>query len=223
MSIGLRSSAPGLKPRGGGIAPSRASRSYRVFAPSGTLGSRATTITLGPLEATIGPALEAVSAPALVSTAPPASFEVAPERDGWTQLAEGRPDEALRIFSDEVYLSPDRAVARVGKALALAHEGHLGEGVSIMRSAVRIDPAALEQAPVDDRIRLALVDLLIAYAADRPEHGIGVADAAFMRSSLHVLRRDLLSARDALSLGLLEDDVSVSAGNLASWLEAERG
>ena len=141
---------------------------------------------------------------------------------GWTLLAQGRPSDALQVFSRQAVNNPAKGGPKVGYGLAAASTGDLARGTWAMRRAIRIDPAALHYITLDDALRPRVNELITRYASEAERSGSS-QEAAFMLASLHYLAGDTDAARASISMAIDGGDQSKSSDHLRTLIEERSG
>jgi len=138
--------------------------------------------------------------------------------DGWDLLAQGQPSQALNVFAQQAESNPRYGVPKVGYALAAAARGDEDTGVWAMRRACRIDPDSMRKYQLQKDV-VPVVDNLVARYRGRLDSG-GRRDAAFMLASLHYLKRDGDSAREAAQIAANNGDRSTSFRHLQQMISS---
>ena len=144
----------------------------------------------------------------------PAAAELpeAAEEHAWLLLRLGDADEARRAFAPLARGPARTALPSVGFALAAAESGDLERGVSAMRRAFLDDAESVRCAPVDQRMRARLLQLVERYS-ERPAGEAGW-DADFMRAALYYLLEELSAAELSIERAIRKGDQSPSATSL---------
>lgn len=109
---------------------------------------------------------------------------------GWDLLGRGEAGRALRVFSALAEASPDKALPKVGYALASALGGDDRQAVWAMRRAFARDADALHYFPQDARLA-EVVRRVEDHYLRRVERDPADVDAHFMIGALAFLRHDM--------------------------------
>ncbi|MHC4429337.1 MAG: tetratricopeptide repeat protein, partial [Planctomycetota bacterium] len=138
--------------------------------------------------------------------------------EAWGRLAAGDLETAAMAFECLSQALPDDGLPATGHALALALMGERAEAVPILRSALAVDPEALEFVPMDDALARSLRELagLYEYQARR---NYGDLDALFMAGAVRYLLGDFAAARYALQAATTLGDTDDGALNLQALIE----
>ncbi|MBI4006789.1 MAG: hypothetical protein HY356_08970 [Gammaproteobacteria bacterium] len=133
--------------------------------------------------------------------------------EGWDALTERNISKAIDIFAVQSQQDLYSGIPRVGFAIAAAANGELDRGISAMRKAVSMDPAAMNyiqlNKELDEMIYFMNEDYKLALQDNESQF-----DLSFMVAALSYLQRDYATANDALA----ESDRSQSADNLRKLL-----
>jgi hypothetical protein len=141
----------------------------------------------------------------------------ADDKHGWTLLAGGDQESALKTFSTQAQNDPKNGALKVGYALATAETGDLDRGVWAMRRAVRIDPDALHYLRLDEDMQ-GIVNNLIHRYEDDDYHTLEATDRDFMVASLYYL----LHNAEAAARILPDKDTHTSTQNLGRLIQQMR-
>jgi hypothetical protein len=156
-----------------------------------------------------GAAQRAEAEPEPSASEPP---ELAEER-AWQLLRLGDAAEARRAFTPLTGARARTALPSVGLALAAAEAGDLERGVSAMRRAFDDDAESVRCAPIDQRMRARLLQLVERYS-ERSGDAPDGHDADFMRAALYYLLEELSAAEVSIDRAIREGDQSPSAAGL---------
>ncbi len=125
--------------------------------------------------------------------------------DGWDLLTNGDPREARRAFERERANNPGDGLPQIGYAISAGLLERYDEAIASMRSALRDDPDAFAEMPLNQQIAEHLQTLLTHYrniTREKPED----VDARFMQAAIrHLLGQDALASYSI--------DVAIKAGD----------
>lgn len=141
---------------------------------------------------------------------------------GWASLARGDAHAALREFSFEVEKHPDDARAKVGYALALAATGDHTNSVWAIRRALKLNEAALDQAPKAPDFRERVREIRDAFAQRAASDQARAADR-FMVAALSHMLGEHGRAEEALTAAALAGDTDESVTILRARIESAAG
>jgi hypothetical protein len=138
---------------------------------------------------------------------------------GWAYLARGDARTALREFSFEVEKHPDDARAKVGYALALAFTDDFINSVWAIRRAIKLNAAALEQAPKAPDFRERVREIRDAFAQRAASDQARAADR-FMVAALSHMLGEHGRAEESLTAAELAGDTDESVAILRARIES---
>lgn len=109
--------------------------------------------------------------------------------DGWALIAADEAGAARNAFAIEAESHPDEGLPKAGYAISSAALGDDARAHRAMRRALRFEPKALHDVPVDDPLRDRLGALIERYE-QRIRDGHGSPDDQFMVAALAYVRGD---------------------------------
>lgn len=158
-----------------------------------TAPNTATVVTSpAPVPATAPPAIYAPAQPAAPTTAP----YIPQANDAWAMLS-SNPSAAHELFTRQVQADSLDGMAKVGLSLSRAILGDTPGGVTWMRRAVSVDPAALQHVPIDQPLRDRVQKLMVSYNAQVANPAMR-SDALFMLGALNTIVGDYNHAAAAV-------------------------
>jgi hypothetical protein len=132
-----------------------------------------------------------VFGPDSTATAPQA--EPADIANGWDKLTAGDTAAAVVAFEIEREASPEDGLPQIGIAIAAGLLGQYDKAIAAMRSALRADPDAFAEVPINQPLADQLIALLTHYrniTRDKPED----IEARFMQAAIrHLLGQDAMA------------------------------
>ena len=137
--------------------------------------------------------------------------------DGWTSLAEGRADEARRVFASVAPLEPREVSHRLGYALAAAAGGDVETAAWAMRRAMLADAGrAVEAAQREEAA--AVLDDIVTWAREAAAEADS-RDAWFVLACVEYLRGEEEPAGRALERAMVLGDRGQGVTELAAALD----
>jgi len=137
-------------------------------------------------------------------------------KKGWLLLGAGQLNEAIADFAAATKANPYQAGPSLGYALARALSGEYDNSISVMRHALRVDPAGFSELTMDSTLEEPQQSLLYTYREGTPTG----RDQAFMLAAVSYLLHDKSIAGPALAEATAYGDLSLSTHNLRQLIKS---